>query len=444
MSTESLFGEASAASGAPSTPSPAPAGTPRLQVAQRGQVVLLPTSLEDLVPADHRVRAVWAFVEGLDLTALRREVRSVEGGAGRPAIDPRILLALWLYATVEGVGSARALARLCEEHAVYRWVCGGVGVNHHTLADFRVGHGAVLDGLLTQSVAALMVEKVVDLQRVAQDGMRVRASAGAPSFRRGTALRECLAQAQEQVAALRREVEADPAGTTRRQGAARERAARERLDRVKRALEHREEAASRKETVEEQEATRASTTDPEARVMKMADGGFRPAFNVQLATDTATQVIAGVEVTNRGNDYGEAVPMIAQVEARYGVVPAEMLVDGGFAARQDIEELEERGVAVYAPVMRSRKARGGVHDPKPKDGPGVAAWRQRMGTDAARTVYRERAATAECVNALARNRGLRAVVVRGLAKVRAVATLFALAHNCMRRVALLPAAAAGA
>lgn len=255
-------------------------------------------------------------------------------------------------------------------------------------------------------------------------------------------MRECLAQAQ--VAALRREVAADPAGTTRRQGAARERAARERLDRVKRAPEHREEAASRKQPVGEHEATRASTTDPEARVLKMADGGFRPAFNVQLATDTATRVIAGVEVTNRSNDFDEAVPMIAQGEARYGVVPAEGLVDGGFAARQDIEELEERGIAVYAPVMRSRKARGDVHDPKPTDGPGVAARRQRMGTDAARTMYRERAATAECVNALARNRGLRAVMVRGLAEVRTVATLFALAHNGMRRVELQPAATAGA
>jgi transposase len=199
-------------------------GVARILMPERQQVELREFHLDGAVPADHRVRAVWAFVEGLDLAVLYRGIGAVEGGAGRPATDPRILMALWLYATVEGVGSARALDRLCEEQLVYQWICGGVGVNDHTLSDFRVQNSDVLDELLTQSVAALMKEGIVDLARVAQDGMKVRASAGASSFRRKKTLRACKREAQEQVTVLKKELKEDPAGSSRRQEAARERA----------------------------------------------------------------------------------------------------------------------------------------------------------------------------------------------------------------------------
>src|SRR5712692_6685955 len=131
---------------------------PRLQRPNRAQLELRAVDLEGLLPADHRARVVWEFVEGLDLASLYAAIKAVEGHAGRPPIDPAILMAVWLYATVEGVGSARAIARLCEEHDAYRWLCGGVSVNYHTLADFRVGHPELLDGLLTTSVAALLAE----------------------------------------------------------------------------------------------------------------------------------------------------------------------------------------------------------------------------------------------------------------------------------------------
>jgi transposase len=241
--------------------------------------------LEGLLPEDHRARAVWEFVEGLDLSSLYEGIRSFEEQAGRPAIDPAILVALWIYATAEGVGSARALERLCNQHDAYRWICGGVEVGAHTLSDFRVAHGSVLDALLTQSVAQLMAEGLVDLRRVAQDGLRVRASAGAASFRRRRRLREFLREAGEQVERLRRELDEDPAATSRREGAARKRAARERKRRVQQALtemgreeERRTQRASRR-LREEKKESRVSTTDPEARVMRMADGGFRPAYN---------------------------------------------------------------------------------------------------------------------------------------------------------------------
>ncbi len=414
---------------------------PRLERPNRAQVELRPVDLEGLLPADHRARVVWEFVEGLDLTALYAEIKAVEGHAGRPTIDPAILMALWLYATVDGVGSARAVARLCEEHDAYRWICGGVSVNYHTLADFRVGHGEYLDHVLTTSVAALMAEGLVTVTRVAQDGVRVRASAGAASFRRKPRLEAYLAGAEAHVAALRQELRDDPGATTRRQAAARQRAAAERRERVAKALAQWP-AVEAKKKASEREKARASTTDPDARVMKMADGGFRPAFNAQLATDTAAQVIVGVDVSDAGSDLGQLAPMVAQVQGRYGQAPAELLVDGGFVKHADLIAVArpEIGCTVYAPVLEPHDPSRDPYQPRPGDPAVIAAWRHRMGTEAAKTIYKERAATSECVNALARNRGLQRFLVRGLTKVKAVVLWFALAHNLMRAVRLRQAA----
>jgi len=343
-------------------------------------------------------------------------------------------MALWLYATLDGVGSARAIERLCEQHDAYRWIAGGVSVNYHTLAAFRVAHVEVLDTALTTSVATLMAEGLVELKRVAQDGIRVRAHAGAASFRRRERLEACLAAATAQVAALKQEVHDDPGATARRQAAARERAARERHERVAQALAQLPELEAKKRGDEKGQA-RASTTDADARVMKMADGGFRPAFNGEFATDTATQVIVGVDATNVGSDLGALVPMVEQLGERYAQVPTELLVDGGFASHEAITQVAgpEHGCTVYAPVPKPTRDR---YQARPGDSDAVAAWRARMATADARTIYKERAATAECVNALARNRGLRQFLVRGLPKVHAVLLWFALAHNLMRSVAL--------
>jgi len=417
----------------PARPAPAlPA--PRLREANRTQVCLRPVDLESLLPEDHRARIVWAYVEGLDVTPLYERIQAVEGEAGRSATDPKILLALWLYATLETVGAARALNRLCTAHIAYQWLCGGVPMNYHTLADFRTAHGAFLDTLLTQGVAALMAEGLVELERVAQDGVRVRASAGAASFRRRKTLEACLAEAEAQVRTLRAELEADPGATTARQRAARERAARERQARVAQALAHLP-ALEAKKKPDERPKARASTTDPEARVMKMADGGYRPAYNLQFAADTASQVIVGVDATNAGTDHGQLAPMVAQVEERHQQPPAAMLVDGGFATKEDIAAVSDR-TTVYAPVQKPKDPTRDPHAPLPTDTPAVAAWRQRMGTPEAQAIYKERAATAECVNAQARNRGLRQLCVRGLAKVRVIALWYALAHNLMRAFAL--------
>jgi transposase len=364
-------------------------------------------------------------------------IKAVERGPGRAPIDPKILMALWLYATIEGIGSARHLDELCRDHAAFQWIVGDVSTNYHTLADSRTDHVALLDDLLTKGVAALMAEGLVELNRVAQDGMRVRASAGAASSRRRPTLEEALAQAQEQVDALRDEVEEDSGATDRRHKAAQQRAARERAERVQAALERLPELEAKKKP-DQKDRARCSTTDASATVMKRADGGFRPAYHFQFATDTATRFIAGVEVETTGSDMGQSEPMVDQVEERSGEVPPEWLVDGGFAQHDPIEAVgaPEVGCTVYAPVPKPKDPKVDRHVPKPGDGATVAAWRERMGTDQAKEIYKERAATAECVNALARGRGLVCVLVRGVAKVKAIALWYALAHDLLRAARL--------
>lgn len=409
----------------------------RVRRPNRHQFELRPSDLDSLLAEDHTARLVWGYVEKQDLSMLYGTIKAVEGGSGRSAIAPEILLSLWLYATLEGVGSARALARLCEEHDAYRWLCGGVRVNHHTLSDFRVGRGSFLDRLLTANVASLLATGAVTMKRVAQDGMRVRAHAGAASFRRKERLRRYHEQARRQVEALKREVADDPEATSRRQRAARERAVREREERIAKALAQLPKVEKIKQAQgKKADSARVSTTDAQASVMKMPDGGFRPAYNVQLATDTSSQIIVGVDVTTSGSDLGQMAPMVEQMADRYGRRPDEMLVDGGFAKLEDIEQLAPRTM-VYAPVMRPKDTTRDPHEPRPGDSPVIAAWRQRMGTEAAKTIYKERAATAECVNAQARNRGLLQFKVRGLDKVKCVLLWFALAHNLVRIASLV-------
>ena len=432
-------------------PEPVPAPTrreeARLVRPVRDQVEFVPRTLEELVAPGHPARAIWRLLEGLDLGAFYGAIRATLDRPGRPATDPQVLLAVWLLGTVEGVGSARRLARLCAEHDAYRWLCGGVPVNYHTLADFRVAHQGALDDLLTQIVASLLAAGAVRLERVAQDGLRVRAYAGESSFRRKGALERCLQEAQAQVERLARERERPDPGVSGREQAARERAAREREARVRQALAYlpRTQATKARQRAKYSKAKRArvteprlSTTDPQARVMKMPDGGFRPAYNVELATDAAEGVIVGVAVTAAGVDAGQAAPMESQVLRRSGRHPQAYLMDGGFATRGDITTLERRGVPVYAPVRLPRNHPPEQrYAPRPGDSAEVGCWRRRMQTAAAQRVYRQRAATAEWANAQLRQHGLGRFTVRGLAKVTTVMLLVAISHNLLRWAAVL-------
>ncbi len=485
----------------PRAPTPTPATRPemaRLYRPVRDQLEWMPRSLDSLLPLDHLARAIWQTLERLDLAAFYASIKAILGKAGHPTTDPKVLLALWLYATTEGVGSARRLDRLCDEHDAYRWLRGGVPINYHMLADFRVANQKALDDLLSEILASLMLAGLVTLRHVAQDGMRTRASAGAASFRSEETLLRCLEEARAQVARLAKEREAPDPAVSKREQAARERAAREREARVAEAIRRLPEVKAAKarqgKTLAKSKRAkvtkaRVSTTDPDAQVMKMPNGGYNPALNLELASDVDSQVVVGVGVVTKGSDGGQAWPMLEQIKGRLekareiaaakgeaaletveaavkevlGEASVEVsraaeppieppieppkekpraleayLIDGSFATRDDITKIEQAKTTVYAPTRAPRTTTSGRSkaDPRPDDSEEVATWRIRMGSEEARRVYRERAATAECVNAHARRFGLTQLVVRGVDKVLSVLLLVAIARNLSRWIAL--------
>ena len=421
----------------------------RLRVPERRQMTMVVQCPDDLVPAQHPVRMVMALLETLDLAGFSESIRAREGVAGRDATDPRLLVGLWLYACIRGIGSARELARRCEESAAFRWLCGGVTVNHRLLSDFRGDHGAALDALFTQVIASLVDKELVSVSRVSQDGVRVRVSAGAGSFRREERLQKLLAESKQHVEELQRQLEnpESSAALSSRQRAARRRAAKEKQQRLEQAiaqlpeLQQKQAEAARKagqgergQKIREKEP-RVSTSDAEARVMKMPNGGFNPGCNVQLATDTKSRAIVGVEVSYEGSDSaGLSEPMRQQVEQRSGGKVQQHLLDGGYLRMADIEQAQRQGVELLVPPKPARQPhrRGRELEPKPGDSEAVLAWKRRMASAEGQAIYRQRAATSETVNADLRSyRGLTQLTVRGLAKVKCVALWCALAYNVM-------------
>jgi transposase len=409
---------------------------------------------DDLVSSTHPVRMVMAVVEKLDLERFHEPIKARAGQAGRDATDPQLLVALWLYACIRGIGSARELARRSEDSAAFRWLCGGVTVNHRLLSDFRTDHGEALDGLFTQVIASLVDKDVVHVSRVSQDGVRVRVGAGASSFRREERLEKLLQEARQHVDQLRRQVDSpEHAALSARQRAARKRAAAEKQQRLEEAiaqlpeLKQKQAEATRHaghgkrgQQIRERQP-RVSTTDAEARVMKMPNGGFNPAVNVQLAADTESRAMVGVEVSNEGSDNaGLSEPMRRQVEQRSGGKVQQQLIDGGYMRTQDIEQAHLGGVELFVPPKPARNAekRGRELEPKRGDSEAVLAWKRRMASEEGKQIYKQRAATSETVNADLRSyRGLSQIMVRGLKKARCVALWCALAYNLMHFAAAL-------
>jgi len=409
---------------------------------------------DDLVGIQHSVRLVMAVVEKLDVSRFCEPIKAREGFAGRDATDPRLLVALWLYASIRGIGSARELARRCEESAPFRWLCGGVTVNHRLLSDFRTDHADALDELFTQVIALLVDKEVVQVSRIRQDGVRVRVNAGASRFRREERLEELLQKAREQVAELRRQVDSpEYARLTARQKAARQRAAVEKQHRLEQAIEQLPELKQKQSEAEKragdgvhgqkvrERQPRVSTTDALARRMKMPNGGFNPAVNVQLATDNESRAIVAVAVTNEGVDsVGLSEPMRQQVEQRSGRKVDQHLIDGGYMRKDDIERAHGQRVELFLPPKSAKNPRNRGHELEAKrgDSEAVLAWKQRMASEVGKEIYKERAATSETVNADLRTyRGLTPFTVRGLDKIKCVTLWCALAYNIMHFGAVL-------
>ena len=428
----------------PGTSSPS-LGRPRMKSPQRFQRRFIDACLDELIPWDSPVRAVWDMVDGADLSELEARIKAVEGGAGRDPIDPRILMALWLWATIEGVSHAREIERLTKRDNYYKWICGEVSVNRTSLSTFYTASPEILKRILVDYTAGLMNEGLVNLNRVSLDGMRVRANASKSSFRRDATLEELQQQAEEQVERLDREREAagdHPAKNQKtRESDAADRA--RRIDAARKAIPELAKIREKRKKGDGPNA-RISTTDPDARVMKMANGGFNPAFNVQIATDNESHVIVGVDVNNCGGDMGLFTPMMVQIKEDFGKAPDLGIADGGFTSYDDIESSTKLGVTPVMPVREEDKKRKKGVDPfkpLPSDTAALAAWRTRMGTEEFQNIYKQRAATAELVNAHLRNRNLQQFTVRGLQKVKCVGYWYALAHNLTRALALRAKAA---
>jgi transposase len=403
-------------------------------------------SPEDLVGLDHPVRQVWKVLEHLDLSRFGKDIRAKQGSPGRDATDPQLLVGLWLWACVDGEFSAREVARLCERDAVYQWLCGTVTVNHRLLSDFRTDHADALDELFTQVLSILTHKGLVQVRRISQDGMKVRASAGASSFRREPTLRQRQLEAQEHVQRLR-ELFADSersAGISARHKAMQKRAADERARRLAEAITMVQErqkqqtesgrSMSAKQRGQQQRPPRASATDPQAVRMKMSDGGFRPAYNVQLAADTASRAILAVAVSASGTDYHHDQPIRQQIKRRTGQTPNEHLLDGGYFTKEMVDRAAEEQVSVYVPLKPPRNAEknGDEFTPRAGDSEAMKQLRQRMGSEAGKEIYEQRASTSETINADLRcHRGLRGLTVRGLKKLTCIALWSALAYNVM-------------
>lgn len=425
----------------------------RVKRPERFQVEMQFYALDELLAKDHHARLVWQYVESLDLSPLYIKFEVTANTSGRSGISPEILFALWMLATIDGIGSAREIDRRCDTDLPYRWICGGVGVNYHTLSDFRTENVEFLEQLMIDSVSLLIDQGLLPLDTIAQDGMRVRANAGKSSFRRKPSLKDLQKEARTHLDDLKRQSEDESARqkSDAKKKAAEERAAKERLERINEALRQHEALSKKRqkkttdneaqadaeETVENK--TRVSTTDPDARVMKMANGGFDPAFNVQFATDADTRIIVSVEVLNTGSDRGQLAPILANVSSDYHKQPKNILVDSAYATKNDVTAAEQAGTKVVSTIPRREQLKRSGKDPHSRqsgDTDEYVAFRARMAEDEYKDLYRQRPSVAEFPNAVCRNRGLRQFPVRGLAKVKAVALWHALAFNFTRMLHL--------
>lgn len=320
-------------------------GKPRSEVIDREQLCWRPIDIERLIGAEHPARAVWEFIGRLDLSPYQEEARAVEGKAGRPGWEPRLLVSLWVYGYSQGIGSARAIEELCQWEPAYQWLTGSRVINAHTLSDFRVKHDTALNGLFVQTLGLLSIDGLITLERVMQDGSKIRAKAAADSFRRQERVEQALKEAKAQVAAV--EAMSEEEGS-RRMAKARQRAARERQERLEQALKEFEQL---KKEDKDKEQRRVSTSDPEARVMKQPGGGYAPSYNVQIDTDAKSGVVVAVGVVQAGNDFEQLEPGVDRVEDNLKETPKEVVTDGGYVSKDTIVAMKERAIEYIAPCV---------------------------------------------------------------------------------------------
>jgi transposase len=473
----------------------------RVRYVDRDQMVMETVNVDRLVEEGHPVRAIWELTGQLNLERFYANIKAVEGVAGREAVDPRVLITLLAYAYSIGEGSAREMSRLCDYHPAFRWLTGLRPINHHTISDFRIDHKEALEEMFTQVLGVLMDAGLVSLERVMQDGTRIEANASADTFRREKHLEKCLEAARDQVRVV--EATTDEEALSKRATKAKERVRREKLQRLEEAKEQLKKLQASKSTEKEKRETRVSLTDPDARNMKQANGGYAPSYNLQISTDSDNTIVVGMDVTQSGSDYPELMNGIEKVKQTTGVVPPQMVVDGGYTSRENIIAATDKGIDLIGPMADKTpqsesllKDRGVKEDfyprafvydeqadtftcpmgktlvyyrrekrpthilhsyrasaedcracpskgdccPKSKDGrrsllrveetPQVSAFIEKMKTDEAKAIYKQRGPVAEFPNAWIKEKfGLRQFRLRGLKKVMCEALWVGITYN---------------
>ena len=505
-----LEGPSNAVARPAQTPAPVPAPA-RVKSIDRSQMLWRSVDVEQLIEEDHPARAIWELTGQLDLRCFYAPIEAVEGSAGRTAWDPRLLVSLWVYAFSRAVSSAREVARRCEYEPGFQWLCGLQTINYHSLSDFRTKHGPALQELFVQVLGVLSAQKIVNLERVMHDGTKIQAQASRDSFHREPTLQAHLAAARQQVEILAAQPQEE---LSRAQQAARQRAARQREQRLNQALEQLEQIRQSKPSEKEKQEVRVSVSDPEARNMKQPGGGYAPSYNVQISTEASHKIIVGVGLSQNGNDYAELVGAMQRVQQNLQAKPGQVVVDGGFTARENIQAMASQGIDLIGPkaepptaekaiqdtganapqpaapftaqaftydatqdqytcpagqtllCVREDKRRAGVVQyyyqtpksccqkcplqsqccPKNKTGriliraleePEVQAYRQKMQSQQAQAIYRQRAPVAEFPNAWIKAKlGLRKFRLRGLVKAAVEALWACLTYNIQQWIRL--------
>ena len=325
----------------------------------REQLSWVDIDVDRLIGLDHKARLIWEAVSRLDVSQFEAAAQTFEEEGGRPAWPPELLISVWLYAYTLGVPSARALERMMSYEPGLRWLTGLEVINHHTLSSFRVAHGEALNHLFAQQLALLEQEGLVDWSVLMQDGTKVQARASKWSYHRGAHIRERVDVAREAIEVLDAAAQPATGEAEQRVQAAQRRAATERLARMEAALAALEERAEQA-PASRREEVRVSVTEPDARKMKQSDGGWRLSYNVQTTTAAAAgKFVVGVAVTSSETDVHELVPALERIE-QPGRTVRQVVADGGYVSRENVEAVEGKGIALVAPWEEARAREAGA------------------------------------------------------------------------------------
>ncbi len=416
----------------------------------RNQIEFKIESLDSSLPLDHDARTIWKFVNLLDLSKAEEAIASLKDYSGRPTIHPKIIISLWIYGISKGIVSGRKIAENCKDHRGFAWICGGISIGHHVLSNFRSKHCELFEDLVVQTISILVSEELIELKEVAQDGVKINANASKESFRRKPTLKKKKAAIMKNKAEIIKyiqelEDQQKKGLLLKEEKRKKKRELTEALKKEKRINEtlkelenfknqknkNRSKHKNKKLSNKEVRKLRSSTTDPESRKMRMADGSFKAAYNFQIATEVNSELALGVRGTQNGTDGGEMLLMYQHLMDKHGKTIKSYIVDDGYTNISDVQALYEQGTHVYMPTEGKSKSKREKILSEDYKGESEAAieWVKRMETEEAKEIYKKRIRVSETINAYFRNHGLGQMLVRGLRKSAGVVNLFCLAYN---------------